>query len=81
MGISSGCGGIAIFALPSAGNPHPQLPQNLKLGGLVKPQWGHEGWISCPHSPQYFMPSGFSNWQFWHFMGGPQSSFMRVLKK
>ena len=46
----------------------PHSSQNLKVRELRKPHF--EQFISnlFPHSTQNFIPSGFSNWQFGHFI-------------
>jgi len=43
-------------------------PQNLKVGELPKPHFGHIVSNFLPHSAQNFMPSGFSVEHFGHFI-------------
>jgi hypothetical protein len=40
----------------------------LNCGGLEAEQLGQPSVISVPHSPQNFIPAGFSNWHFRHIM-------------
>jgi hypothetical protein len=46
----------------------PHSAQNLKLGELMKPQFGHIISNLSPHSTQNLAVSGFSNWHFGHFI-------------